>query len=357
MAIRALNKFHSAGWMHGDIKLENLMFDQSGDLVVIDYENANPYRSQDQPHRHHQQTNGGDPNQDPDGYVQLVSYDWASPEAQVGPFGRRMGPSGDLWALGCNLIRAFALRDGVEDNLIRESLLGTGQEAFLKFRDSATKAPRSGFPRSEDVDLSLILGLEERSKDEYNEFRTAANDNGLNGKIPHQDNTPTEDHFKNLESQDHEEDGLGLELDPVTPLASNLSHQTTPSLSDSNPNSSSSSSPSQSGHSSSSSLKSLGSVQTTPNLPTPSRILQRFATQAPELLQYVLARCVTSRVIERSLSSGAEIEGLKLADKMDVEERRELEIGRRAVDKAIDLSGSSWVRPKLDEARASLGLD
>ncbi|KAJ1032714.1 hypothetical protein NDA16_000736 [Ustilago loliicola] len=43
-AIRTLARFHKSGWMHGDVKLENLMFDENGALVVIDYENANPYR-------------------------------------------------------------------------------------------------------------------------------------------------------------------------------------------------------------------------------------------------------------------------------------------------------------------------
>ncbi len=47
------------------------MFDENGALVVIDYENANPYR--------------GIPVGD--GQVQLVSYDWVPPEAGPGPLG------------------------------------------------------------------------------------------------------------------------------------------------------------------------------------------------------------------------------------------------------------------------------
>lgn len=102
MAIRALHKFHRSNWCHGDIKLENLMFDQFGELVVIDYENANPFCN---PNNHRNGAAGSnnyqdsqtlsEPNQDPDGYVQLVSYDWTPPEAAIGPFGRRMGPSGE----------------------------------------------------------------------------------------------------------------------------------------------------------------------------------------------------------------------------------------------------------------------
>lgn len=236
------------------------------------------------------------------------------------------------------MVRAFALRDGIEDTMIRESLLGSGQEAFFAFRDSLIKTPRSGFPKAEDVDLKLILGLEEHQQNgngHLSDFRKAAEENGnmigLSGNGfsngHHQDNTPTEDYFKTLDSTDSK-----------TPSASTLSNsfgsQYTP------PSSSS-----------------VSSSSSNPGLPSPSRILQRFATQAPRLLQYVLARCITQRVVERSLSSGAELEGLKLADQMETDERKELEIGRLAVEKAIDLSGSSWVRPKLNEARASLGLE
>ncbi len=111
-AIRTLSRFHASGWMHGDIKLENLMFDENGALVVIDYENAGPYRV------YRRGWTGA-----------MVSYDWVPPEADRGRW-EEDGPGGDLWALGCNLIRAFALRDGVEDGLIRETLWGGGRGAF-----------------------------------------------------------------------------------------------------------------------------------------------------------------------------------------------------------------------------------
>ncbi|PWN32608.1 uncharacterized protein FA14DRAFT_181291 [Meira miltonrushii] len=270
-ALRAITGFHSAGWLHGDIKLENLMFDESGKLVVIDYENANPFRG----------IPGGD------GKVTLASYDWIPPEAFLGPQGRRAGPSADLWALGCNIVRAFALRDNVEDVDIREVLLGKGQEAFLSFRrtyllrrpssdkSNGRKSRRGSdvgvpgsatrpLPTAEDVDLSCLLGDEDEE-----------------------------------------------EVNPYNP------NQMVPP----------------------------------PAGPSPKRLLKRFATEAPDLLKLVIARCISDLPEERSIE--AEMDCLRFADGLDP---KLMEIGQRAVMTAIEVSGSAWVRPKLEEARRGLGL-
>lgn len=251
--LRHIHRFHNAGWMHGDIKLENLMFDARGNLVVIDYENANPFRIP-----------GGD------GQVALMSFDWVPPEAQAGPDGRRAGPSADLWALGANLVRAFALRDGIDDAYVREMLLESGQSRFLGYRDSLVR-PKSNVPASrttpQHIDLSPILG---------------------------------------------DADDLSPEKQCDDP---------------SDPN----------------------------TLPTPQRILLPFAKQAPHLLEYVLASCLTLRVSERG--PDAELDGLELATKIENEQGGEtIRVAKKAVETAIRLSGSEWVRPKLDEARRSLGL-
>lgn len=280
--IKAIVGFHSAGWLHGDIKLENLMFDERGNMVVIDYENANPFR----------RVRGGD------GRVTLVSYDWIPPEAFPGPHGRRAGPSADLWALGCNMVRAFALRDHVEDVDIRETLLGKGQSAFLAFRKMhllGRNPSRRGsdigipgsvtrpLPTSIDVDLTCLL----------------------------EDEPERQDHFSGNSAADgKEQDGKSYE-DPPPPG------------------------------------------------PTPKRVLSRFAKEAPELLKLVIARCITELTEERSVE--AEVECIKFAQTLEAERREHgksstLGIGARAVKTAIDLSGSAWVRPKLDEARRSLGL-
>lgn len=113
-------RLHSHGWVHGDIKLENLMFDSELQLQIIDFENASTFR--------------GTPQHD--GKIQLLSFDWTPPELEISPMGRRMGPSGDLWALGCNMIRAFALRDGITDRDVRNMLLGDGLPSFFAFRRS-----------------------------------------------------------------------------------------------------------------------------------------------------------------------------------------------------------------------------
>lgn len=266
-ALRAIVGFHAAGWLHGDIKLENLMFDEQARLVVIDYENANPFRG----------IPGGD------GRVTLASYDWIPPEAFAGPQGRRVGPSADLWALGCNVVRAFALRDDIEDNDIRETLLGKGQSGFLEFRRtkllkrSSTGAIPASLPTPDDVDLAAIL---------------------------------------------HDEEGEGLDSDDPR-------------------------------------VKYLPP----PPGPSPKRLLERFARDAPQLCKLVIARCISDRPEERGVEAEADCLAFATALERgqitcaDLEEHEKLlEVGEKAVRTAIDLSGSAWVRPKLEDARLSLGL-
>ncbi|WFD02209.1 hypothetical protein MOBT1_000890 [Malassezia obtusa] len=234
-AIRALWDLHSHGWMHGDIKLENLMFDQTGKLVLIDFENASPFRGS---HQH-------------DGKIQLLSFDWTPPELEVSHLGRRMGPSGDLWALGCNLIRAFALRDGVEDPIVREMLLGSGLPLFFSFRTMLLRGPPEDF----GVDLEPLLALADTEQP---------------GPLPH-----------------------------------------------------------------------------------PARLLRRFAHEAPRLLQYLLRYAVAPTPAERN-----ERKGLELAEEMLTDPRNAplWEKVKTALDASIAMSGSTWVRPKLDEARSILEL-
>ena len=301
-AIRVLSTFHASGWMHGDVKLENLMFDETGKLVVIDYENANPYRG----------IPGGD------GTVQLVSYDWIPPEASPGPMGRRMGPSGDLWALGCNLIRAFALRDGIEDLSIREMLLGSGQKRFL---DWTSKLIRGRQPNGEtasmppaafDIDFDPI-------------FADATG---------YETGSPAAPEYT----------GVGDQARDFCDAASTGSGRT---------NGGDSSGTSSILCDSTTTTISTGSAT---ELPTPAHLLYRFARSAPELLNFVLTRCVVGDPSLRG--PDAEVEGMRLATWFEEPARAELlEVGRKAVDQAIELSGSVWVRPRLDEARKSLGLD
>ncbi|CAO1626977.1 unnamed protein product [Sympodiomycopsis kandeliae] len=260
-SLRHIHRFHNAGWMHGDIKLENLMFDAAGNLVVIDYENANPFR-----------VPGGD------GCVALMSFDWVPPEAKAGPDGRRAGPSADLWALGANLVRAFALRDGIDDSYVREMVLESGQSRFLQYRDSLvtkndqTAPPTSRTPnriRSEDVDLTSLLAIENVAS------------------------LPPNEQCENP-------------LDPNS-------------------------------------------------LPTPKRLLHPFARQAPHLLKFVLASCLTLSPSERNMD--AELDGLNLIEQIEAEkDGATMRIAQQAVQNAIRFSGSEWVRPKLDDARRSLGL-
>lgn len=274
-ALRAIVGFHSAGWLHGDIKLENLMFDEGGKLVVIDYENANPFRG----------IPGGD------GRVTLASYDWIPPEAFLGPQGRRAGPSADLWALGCNIVRAFALRDNVEDADIREALLGKEQEAFLAFRRAnLLRRPSSGSDKS-------INGHKGRR----------GSDVGIPGSATRPLPTAEDVDLSCLFGEEEEEQ----ELNPYNP---NQMFPPAPG-------------------------------------PSPKRLLKRFATEAPDLLKLVIARCISDLPEERSIE--AEMDCLRFADSLDP---RLIEIGQRAVMTAIELSGSAWVRPKLEEARRGLGL-
>lgn len=272
-ALRAITGFHSAGWLHGDIKLENLMFDGSGKLVVIDYENANPFRG----------IPGGD------GKVTLASYDWIPPEAFLGPQGRRAGPSADLWALGCNIVRAFALRDNVEDVDIREALLGKGQETFLAFRRTyLLRRPSNGF-----------------DKPNGHKIRRGS-DVGIPGSATRP--LPTaEDVDLNCLLQDEDTE----EVNPYNP---NQMFPPAPG-------------------------------------PSPKRLLKRFAKEAPDLLKLVIARCISDLPEERSIE--AEMDCLRFADSLDP---KLMEIGQRAVMTAIEVSGSAWVRPKLEEARRGLGL-
>jgi serine/threonine protein kinase len=292
-ALRAISRFHAAGWMHGDIKLENLMFDERGELVVIDYENANPFR--------------GAPGAGRDGRVALVSYDWIPPEAIPGPQGRLAGPGADLWALGANLVRAFALRDGIDDLQVREALLGKGQASFLAFRrrqllrrrsmaspsgaaprtdSSAAPSPsprRPPPPRASDIDLSAIFEAADAELErDAPEWPVGSSGNGA--AAPHE-----------------------------SPAAG----------------------------------------------PSPARLLEAFARQAPSLCAYVLARCLSELPEERG--ADAEAEGLALVrdferERDELGEHSALAQGERAVHVAIELSGSAWVRPKLEAARLSLGL-
>lgn len=241
-AIRLLWHMHCHGWMHGDIKLENLMFSEKGMLRIIDFENASPFRGS--PHH--------------DGKIQLLSFDWTPPELEVSSLGRRMGPTGDLYALGCNIIRGFALRDGITDSTVRQMLMGEGLAHFVSFRQrlqtSAASKP---------------------------------------------DAPPT--HY-------------GIDLVPLLEQADN---------------------------------------DVVPMYMNPARILRMFALRAPKLLQYVLAHCVAPSPDDRD-----ERLGVALAEEMlnDPANAGMWETVEKTVAHSIELSGSSWVRPKLDEARRILEL-
>ncbi|CCF54413.1 hypothetical protein NDA11_001955 [Ustilago hordei] len=350
-AIRSLARFHKSGWMHGDVKLENLMFDENGALVVIDYENANPYRG----------IPGGD------GQVQLVSYDWIPPEASPGPKGRRMGPSGDFWALGCNLIRAYALRDGIEDVLVREVLLGKGQKKFLeRMAKSITKKEREGADKPGDdyfapksvsaavgekgggvagmpwdifahhVDLELILNdtaAEEDcglSQSQQWSMPGSASPHHRDGSSSCSGSYAGSTFSSGNATTATPESSVGPSSGQVSPKATHPPTNPSP-------------------------LTATVNGMDTP-LPTPARLLYRFAHSAPELLVWVLTRCIVEAVQQRNIAE-AEQEGLQLADWVEKEKGEVLDLGRKAVDAAIEMSGSVWVRPRLDEARKSLGLE
>ncbi|KAN0065067.1 hypothetical protein ACQY0O_001562 [Thecaphora frezii] len=328
-AIRTLAGFHAAGWMHGDIKLENLMFDETGQLVVIDYENANPYRG----------IPGGD------GTVQLVSYDWIPPEASPGPLGRWMGPSGDLWALGCNLIRAFALRDGIEDLAIREMLLGEGQNRFLEFvaklvtsqsQPAASEEPPSAY----EIDMEPIFAdaaeeSQSQSQSQSPEAPSGFPPVGDEGVI--RDREGSCDGASTGSSSYRTEHSASMDGSQCSTAASSTGATSV------------------GGGSATAASSAIGGMDSTAPLPTPSRLLYRFARSAPQLLRFVLTRCVTRDT--RPRGAAAEVEGLRLAAWFEKHQPELLEAGRRAVAEAIEMSGSTWVRPRLDEARRSLGLE
>ncbi|SPO21657.1 uncharacterized protein UTRI_01139_B [Ustilago trichophora] len=342
-AIRTLSRFHASGWMHGDVKLENLMFDENGSLVVIDYENANPYRG----------IPGGD------GQVQLVSYDWIPPEACPGPMGRRMGPSGDLWALGCNLIRAFALRDGVEDAAIRETLLGKGQKAFLdkmsrlisrKERDNSSAAsipvedyfaPKSSADNASAAAAAGVAGMPWDIFTYHVDLEPILNDTVADDEpsIPHETKHPSWAETSLDDGSSCSGSTFSTTIGGNTPESS-----VAPSSGRTSPT-----------------PKSTDHLVTSSNppilaLPTPARLLYRFARSAPELLVFVLTRCVVESVSQRNIAE-SEHQGLQLADWIEANRAEMLQQGRKAVEAAIEMSGSVWVRPRLDDARKSLGLD
>ncbi|PWZ03225.1 hypothetical protein BCV70DRAFT_214681 [Testicularia cyperi] len=374
-AIRMIAHFHASGWMHGDIKLENLMFDENGELVVIDYENANPYRG----------IAGGD------GQVQLVSYDWIPPEAQPGPYGRRMGPSGDLWALGCNLIRAFALRDGIEDLAIREALLGSGQKAFL---DYVKRHTTKTIPPPSQTSLeppSIVTATDYLSAKASEQAGSSMTDwqpmdafvyhvdlepilNGSAEEDVHQHSQIGDSHVSvvsqsdafNSKAESAESGNVSRGASCCDSCSSATSQSAsgatsgapTPDTSiDPSASSSGVNSPyacSREGSDAGAAASYHHSAQQGP--PTPSRLLYRFARSAPELLTWVLSRCVVRSVDQRNFAE-AESEGLRLASWFEFHHKDLVEKGRAAVDTAIEMSGSIWVRPRLDDARKSLGLE
>lgn len=241
-AIRLLWHMHCHGWMHGDIKLENLMFNEKGVLRIIDFENASPFRGS--PHH--------------DGKIQLLSFDWTPPELEVSFLGRRMGPTGDLYALGCNVIRGFALRDGITDNTVRQMLMGEGLAHFVSFRERLLTSTASK-PDAPPVQygINLVPLLEEADFD-------------------------------------------------AVPVYNN-----------------------------------------------PARILRMFALRAPKLLQYILAHCVAPSPDDRNERLGVALAEEMLNDPANADMWETVE---KTVAHSIELSGSSWVRPKLDEARRILEL-
>lgn len=85
----------------------------------------------------------------------------------------------------------------------------------------------------------------------------------------------------------------------------------------------------------------------------PARVLRLFAQKGPLLLQYVLAHSVTPSPAERNEQLGVE-----LAEQLlQAPENEALwQTVAKALGTSIELSGSSWVRPKLDEARRILQL-
>ena len=85
----------------------------------------------------------------------------------------------------------------------------------------------------------------------------------------------------------------------------------------------------------------------------PARLLRRFAHEAPRLLQYVLAHSVTPSPAERDEAKGLALAREMVSDPANAELWRCVE---QALKTSIELSGSAWVRPKLDHARSVLEL-
>ncbi|KAJ1589504.1 hypothetical protein NDA15_005995 [Ustilago hordei] len=288
-AIRSLARFHKSGWMHGDVKLENLMFDENGALVVIDYENANPYR----------------------------------------------GIPGGGWtgAVG----EAYALRDGIEDVLVREVLLGKGQKKFLeRMAKSITKKEREGAdkpgddyfaPKSVSAARKKIAACHNLNNGQCPDLRLPTTATGL---PPARVLTQVAPSVRAM---------LQLRLRKVLLVLHLVKFRRKLLIPPTNP----------------SPLTATVNGMDTP-LPTPARLLYRFAHSAPELLVWVLTRCIVEAVQQRNIAE-AEQEGLQLADWVEKEKGEVLDLGRKAVDAAIEMSGSVWVRPRLDEARKSLGLE
>ncbi|CEH12171.1 serine threonine-protein kinase-like domain-containing protein [Ceraceosorus bombacis] len=340
-ALRAISAFHAAGWLHGDIKLENLMFDEQARLVVIDYENANPFRG----------VPGGD------GRVALVSYDWIPPEAFPGPQGRRVGPSADLWALGANLVRAFALRDGVDDIEVREALLGKGQSAFLNFRRKyLLKRQGAG---SDPSSTSTTNAPPSPNAQTSGGDHLHATVNSISvPRITTSDEHLSTDGSRHEGSQHHH----SSEFSKSSP-GSSPSRRQPPRASDIDltailEGESVDYSAASPGSTSSNATKPLSPPAPSAG-PSPVRLLRAFATQAPGMCQFVLARCLSELPEERG--ADAEAEGLEMVRELErqrdeIGDRSILATGERAVRTAIDLSGSAWVKPKLEAARQSLGL-
>ncbi|PWN41236.1 hypothetical protein IE81DRAFT_324730 [Ceraceosorus guamensis] len=340
-ALRAISAFHAAGWLHGDIKLENLMFDEQARLVVIDYENANPFRG----------VPGGD------GRVALVSYDWIPPEAFPGPQGRRVGPSADLWALGANLVRAFALRDGIDDIEVREALLGKGQSAFLNFRRKyLLKRQIAG---SDPSSTSTTNAPPSPSAQTSGGSHLQATVN----PIPAPRITTSDEHLSTDGSTHNGSQHQRSSEIPSASLGSSPSRRQPPRASDIDltailDGESVDYSAASPAFTSSNATKPLSPPAPSAG-PSPVRLLRAFATQAPAMCQFVLARCLSELPEERG--ADAEAEGLEMVRELErqrdeIGDRSILATGERAVRTAIDLSGSAWVKPKLEAARQSLGL-
>ena len=91
---RVVEDFHSKGWLHGDLKLENTMITPQRRFVPIDFESVAPV--------------------DASGLADIQRCMWAAPEMQrpknrSGYFGR-VGQPADVYALGVSLLHAVVSR-------------------------------------------------------------------------------------------------------------------------------------------------------------------------------------------------------------------------------------------------------